>query len=100
MQYNVTLIDPANYKYAYLLTDTSRMIAYGLRSLGYSCSLTVNNLDASAINVIVGTHLLQEQDSNSIINSGVKVVVHQSEVLMPGTGGVRVRSSFLGDQFE
>ncbi|GEM_PF-2354915 len=100
MRFNLTLINPATYKYAYLLTDTCRAIAYGLRSLGHRCDLTLNVLEREATNVILGTHLLTEQDAGSIAGSGVPYIAHQSEWLFPGTGTTLVTSSFHHDQFE
>jgi hypothetical protein len=100
VKYNVTLVDPPSYKYAYLATDTCRVIAHSLRSLGHVCDLTTNNVDASAINIIVGGHLLTEVDSNRIVEAGIQHIIHQSEVLTPGTGNFKVVSSFLGERFE
>ncbi|MBI2901703.1 MAG: hypothetical protein HYY17_16080 [Planctomycetes bacterium] len=100
MRFNLTLINPAGYKYAYLLTDTCRAIAYGLRSLGRRCDLTLNQIDRDATNIVVGTHLLSEQDAKGIAESGARYIAHQSEWLMPGTGKNLVDSSFHKDAFE
>lgn len=100
MKFNVTLIDPANYKYAYLATDLCRVITFGLRSLGHDCDMSVNNFDASAINIVAMTHLLTEQDINAIMAAGLKYICIQTEALFPGSGNVKVMSAFQGDQFE
>ncbi len=100
MKYNVTLIDPPQYKYAYLITDVCRIIAYGLRSLGFTCNMSTNNLDAGAMNILLGVHLLSAADSDAIVNSGVQYLVHQSELLHPGKGAYKVVSAFLGEEFE
>lgn len=99
MNFNVVLIDPAQYKYAYFLTDTCRLIAAGLRELGHTCSLTVNNLDGGSMNVIVGTHLLSEADAQQIVQSGVEYVAFHTE-LVRLDDNKRPVSTFLGDRFE
>ena len=81
MKYNVTLIDPVNYKFAHLLTDICRTIAYGLRELGHDADLTVNALDGISMNIIVGTHLLTAEEVTAIVDSGVQYIAMQSELL-------------------
>jgi hypothetical protein len=98
-KYNVTLIDPAGYKFAYLLTDSCRLIAYGLRGLGYQADLTVNSLDPTAVNVIIGGHLLSGETARGIAGSGMRYVVFQSEWLSEGPDG-KVHSSFQAANFE
>ncbi len=90
MKFNVTLIDPPSYKLAYFLTDTCRTLAYGLRSLGHVCHLTVNNFDISATNVLVGTHLLSQTDIGMVLKAASNYIVFQSEWLYvdPTTGEV------------
>ena len=100
VKYNVTLIDPPGYKYAYLITDVCRVIAYGLRSLGFTCDLTTNHLDLGCINILLAVHLLNAADAQTIASSGAKYIVHQSELLRPGTGEHKVVSAFLGEEFE
>lgn len=99
MNFNVTLIDPPQYKYAYFLTDTCRLLAAGLRELGHTCSLTVNNFDGNSMNVIVGTHLLSEADARQIVESGVQYIAFHTE-LVHLDHNRRPASSFLGDRFE
>lgn len=100
MKYNVVLVDPASYKFAHIMTDICRTIAFGLRDLGYECDLSVNSIEPSAMNILVGTHLLTTGDVDAVIKSGAKYIALQSEVLHrdPKTGAVV--SSFQGAQFE
>ena len=100
MKFNVTLIDPANYKYAYLATDLCRAVTFGLRSLGHECNMSVNNFDVSAVNIVAMTHLLSEQDVSAIMEAGLRYICIQTEALSPGSGEVKVMSAFQGDQFE
>ena len=97
--YNVTLISPDNYKYGYLLTDICRFMAYGLRSLGYRCDLTLNSIDTNRINIIVGSHLVTPAEADAIVRAGVRYVVFQSEWLFPGKAPGQVVSSFRGERF-
>lgn len=100
MKYNVTLIDPASYKFAYLLTDTCRLVASSIRSLGHVCDLTVNSLDDQALNIVFGGHLLNRDAARQIASSGARYVAHQSEWLTLGPDGQTVVSSFQGASFE
>ncbi len=62
--------------------------------------MTVNNFDASAINIVAMTHLLSEADIKTIMDAGLKYICIQTEALFPGSGETRVMSAFQGDQFE
>ncbi len=99
MHVNVTLIDPASYKWAYFLTDTCRTICAGVRALGHPCDLTINHVAKGALNIIVGTHLLAKSDIDTILATGVRYVVVQTEALStdPATG--LTRSSYSGEDF-
>jgi hypothetical protein len=100
LRYNVTLVDPAGYKFAYVLADICRIIASGIRSLGYRCDLTTNNIDAQAINIIVGTHLLSVQDLDMVRASGAPYIALHTEWLSPGEAPYSVKSTFQGNNFE
>ena len=100
MRYNVTLVDPAGYKFAYVLGDICRVVASGIRSLGYRCDLTTNNIDAQATNIVVGTHLLSAQDLNMVQQSGAKYIALHTEWLSPGDAPYLVKSTFQGNEFE
>ena len=100
VQYNVTLVSPDGYRFAYLLTDTCRLAAYGLRSLGHRCDLTVNTIETGKLNVIVGAHLMKPAETQAMIAAGARYVVVQSEWLAPGATRGRIVSSFHGDRFE
>jgi hypothetical protein len=100
MRHNVTLVDPAGYKYAYLLTDACRYVAAGLRGLGHATDLTVNQIEVPGRNVVVGTHLLTGQEAASIAQSGAEYVALHSEWLFTRPDGTGVVSSFVGDRLE
>ena len=100
MKFNVTLVDPAAYKFAHVLTDICRTIAYGLRDLCLDCELSVNSIDTARTNIIVGTHLLTEGDVAGIINSGATYIPLQSEALHRDPESGAIRSSYQGQPFE
>ncbi len=100
MRYNVTLVDPPTYKFAYVLIDICRTIASGIRSLGHRSDLSVNNIDTDSINIIVGTHLLTEQDLTAIRQTGAKYIALHTEWLSPGEPPYKVKSTFQGNNFE
>src|SRR5438067_8732140 len=100
LRYNVTLIDPAGYKFAYVPTDICRVVASGIRSLGHRCDLTTNNIDPGAVNIIVGTHLLSAQDLGMVQQSGAQYIALHTEWLSPGEPPYQVKSTFQGNNFE
>ncbi|HEY3083512.1 MAG TPA: hypothetical protein VGM69_26765 [Chloroflexota bacterium] len=100
MDFNVTLISPEGYRFAYLLTDTCRFAAYGLRSLGHRCDLTVNTIETGKTNIVVGAHLVRPAEAEGIVRAGAPYVVVQSEWLAPGTAPGQIVSSFHGERFE
>jgi hypothetical protein len=100
MRFNVTLVDPANYKSAHILTDMCRAIAYGLREMGRECDLTVNSVQPGYTNIIVGSHLLNAEDISVLIRSGSHYIVFQSEFLALDPASGAVCSSFQGAEFE
>jgi hypothetical protein len=100
VRYNVTLINPDNYRFGYLLTDICRYFAFGLRDLGHRADLTVNQLEQAATNVIVGTHLLTRAEVTSIVGANLQYIALQSEWLSPGKAPGSVVSSFQGEGFE
>ena len=100
VRYNVTLVDPPTYKYAYVLADICRIVASGIRSLGFRCDLSTNNIDTGATNIIVGTHLLTTDDIATILEQRPSYITLQSEWLLPGDQPWLVKSTFQGNQFE
>jgi len=100
MRYNVTLVDPANYKFAHILTDICRTIAYGLRELRLEADLTINSIETGCTNIIVGTHLLNPGDVANVVNSGARYIVLQSEILNRDPTSGEIVSSYQGHQFE
>jgi hypothetical protein len=96
--YNVTLIYPPAYRFAYLLTDICRFFAFGLRELGHRADITVNHMDNAATNVIVGTHLMTAANVAAVTAQPTRYIALESELLSLGASG-EVVSSFQGDAF-
>ena len=58
--YNVAILQPQGYAHSMALLEVGRLLQLSFQSLGFSCSLKINDLDRSAINVILGYHLLRD----------------------------------------
>ncbi len=56
--YNVVLLQPRGFAPSYSFLEVGRLLVHSLRSLGLDCHLSVNNLAANAVNVLLGYHLL------------------------------------------
>jgi hypothetical protein len=96
--FNVTLVYPSNYRFGYLLTDICRFFAFGLRELGHRADMTLNQIEPSATNVIVGTHLMTPGDVAAVTGLGVRYIALESELLSLGAAG-KIVSSFQGEAF-
>ena len=84
--FNVTVLDPPeNHRYTHFLFDLVRMIAFGLEELGHDCTLTRNRTEPGRTNILVGIHLLTQPDFvESLVDSGHRYVVYQTEIIQPG----------------
>ena len=56
--YNIVLMQPPGYPHAMGLWDICQLLRLSLTDLGYETTLQINRLESSAINVIVGYHLI------------------------------------------
>jgi hypothetical protein len=59
--FNVTLIQPASYVHALALVEAADYIDASLRACGYESYRTTNLISTRAYNVIICSHMLQEQ---------------------------------------
>lgn len=81
MHFNVCVIKPRGFIFAYAFLELAELLAYSLRDLGYKCFLTIDDgesvkdLDPAMRNIIIGCHLLPPSeiprvpDSTIIINT-------------------------------
>jgi hypothetical protein len=57
-RYRVVIIVPAGYKHSLCFTEVAFLLRNSLTANGISCDITVNDLAADSINIILGFHLL------------------------------------------
>lgn len=58
MDFNVCIIQPANYIHSAAFSELAELVCYGLQDLGHSAQVTVNAASTSQRNIIIGCHLL------------------------------------------
>jgi hypothetical protein len=73
----VCLIQPRGYVHSLALLEVCQLLAAAFESLGWRARLTVNQLQAEALNVVLGYHLLTPEDA--ALFAGRQVVVYQLE---------------------
>jgi len=80
----VCLIQPHGYAHSIGLLEVCQLLAASFASLGWRAKVTVNQLEAGALNVVVGYHLLKPEDA--ALFSGRRVVIYQLEQATQSTG--------------
>lgn len=86
MRFNVTIIEGSERNYAHFLFDTAKYMAYGLESLGHSCSITQQNIDTSRINILLNAYRADEGAVKLLTSGSIRYVVSQTELLTPDGG--------------
>jgi hypothetical protein len=61
--FRICIIVPPGYQHAHAFTDLALLLKYSLTDLGYDCDLTLNTMDESRINILLGYHLLRFDES-------------------------------------
>lgn len=91
----VCLIQPLGYVHSLGLLEVCQLLAATFESLGWRAKVTVNHLEAEALNVVVGYHLLKPGDA--ALFAGHKVVIYQLEQATQGADWLtRERLAVLG----
>ncbi len=86
MRFNVTLIEPSGERYAHFLYDVARYVMHSIELSGHDCTIERNRCDPSAVNVLIGTHLLASPiDVDVVLGGAREYVVLQSEILTEGS---------------
>lgn len=73
----ICLIQPKGYPHSLGLMEVCDLLAESFRSLGWSASVTTNQLSSTNFNVVVGYHLLSPGDAR--LFNGRKVAIYQLE---------------------
>jgi hypothetical protein len=91
----VCLIQPLGYVHSLGLLEVCQLLAATFESLGWRAKVTVNHLEAEALNVVVGYHLLKPGDA--ALFDGRQVVIYQLEQATQGADWLtRERLAVLG----
>lgn len=81
-QFRVVIIAPENNPHVAAFTELAIALVTGIRENGYSCDIALNEINPSAVNIILGFHLLKESD----IPAGIRYIVYQLEQLSDTEG--------------
>ena len=60
--YNIALIQPDNYPHSAALAELAETLMYAFNALGLTFQFNINGFDPSATNIVLGAHLLGEDD--------------------------------------
>ena len=77
MKFNVTLIEPHNYKHSLALAEAAEYIHIRINQSGYESALTINHLERDSINVVLCGHLAPEE----LLKIDQKLIIFNSEQL-------------------
>ena len=83
MFFNICLIKPADYIHSYAFLELGELIHFSLKELGYKSELNFNQLEPGAKNIIIGGHLLSEEDIPFL--PGSTVVLNTEQVYSEAT---------------
>lgn len=71
LTYQIVIIRPTGYKHSDAFLEVATTLMYGLQSLGYNAIITENKLSDSNINIILGAHLITEDQIDKIPASSI-----------------------------
>lgn len=57
-RFNICLVKPDNYIHSYAFLELGELLYFSLKELGHEVSFGFNNIEPSAINILIGCHLL------------------------------------------
>jgi hypothetical protein len=81
-RFNIVLVYPPGYTPAEGLVDVCRLLYFSFESLGYSVTFQKNALEADAINVVVGYHLVED----AAVFGNHRIILFQLEQLSEAEG--------------
>jgi 2-polyprenyl-3-methyl-5-hydroxy-6-metoxy-1,4-benzoquinol methylase len=71
MNYHIALIKPTGYPHSECFREVAEGLLWGLQSLGHTATLGENTIDAVAINIVLGGHLLTEEEARMLFPSTI-----------------------------
>jgi hypothetical protein len=60
MQFQIVIVQPAGYPHSQAFAEIAETLALGLQAIGHEARITINYLDPSATNILLGSHLLEK----------------------------------------
>lgn len=57
MNFNICVVQPSGYIHSAAFSELAELVAFGLRDLRHSATVTSNHIAANATNIIIGVHL-------------------------------------------
>jgi hypothetical protein len=57
-RFNICLVKPDNYIHSYAFLELGELLYFSLQELGHEVSFGFNNMEPSAVNILIGCHLL------------------------------------------
>ena len=68
--YNICIIHPDNYIHSAAFIEIAEVVCYGLRDLGHAATVTLNQVDNNATNILIGCHLLDPAAAAQLFDPG------------------------------
>src|SRR5215471_6842872 len=65
-RFQITLIRPQGYLHTEAFREIAETLQYGLEGLGHTARIQENAVDSSAVNIILGAHLLSAEQMCSL----------------------------------
>ena len=88
-KFHISIISPEGYPHSSCFLEVAEGLRSGLRTLGHEAVLAVNTVDAAVTTILLGAHLLTEQEAASLPES---VIVYNLEQL----GGASLPAWYVG----
>lgn len=84
LKFHVCNIEPKGYAWGHFLDDFCRLMCYSLESIGHSCSMGCNQIDAGRINIVFGGNMLVSPDHAKTLANVCSYIAVQHEVNADG----------------
>ncbi len=65
-KFHITLVRPEGFLHTEAFREVAQTLQFGLRSIGHAAQIQDNTIDPNATNVLLGAHLLPEQDARMV----------------------------------
>jgi len=69
--YRIVMIRPSGYQHSSALLEIAETLMYGLKCLGYTALIVENEFSQNSDNIVLGAHLLQEDELDTLPGSTI-----------------------------